>query len=75
MDALTRVGCRLILNEVFECDEPNALLERGDAFFGTLPEPSVRVPLAKTSPLNSADLDAEDTEPPVAPGAPVNWSR
>jgi hypothetical protein len=61
MDALTRVGCRLILNEVFECDEPNALVERGHAFFSTLPQPELRVSLAETSPLNSAALD-EDTE-------------
>ncbi|MDM8006048.1 MAG: hypothetical protein QUV05_07875 [Phycisphaerae bacterium] len=54
IDALTRTGCRLILNEVFECDEPDVLAERGDDFFRMLPEPDVRAPLAKTSPLNSA---------------------
>ena len=70
LDALTRVGCRLILNEVFECDEPNALVELGEAFFRMLPQPDLRVPLAKASPLNSAPLDAEDTEQPVAPDAP-----
>ena len=70
MDALTREGCRLILNEVFECDEPNALVGRGEAFFSLLPQPDLRVSLAKTSPLNSAALNAEDTEQPVAPDAP-----
>jgi hypothetical protein len=69
MDALTRVGCLLILNEVFECDEPNALVERGDAFFSMLPRPDLRVSLAKASPLNSTALDAEDTEQPDAPDA------
>jgi hypothetical protein len=60
----------LILNEVFECEEPEALLERGEAFFSMLPQPDVRTPLAKSSPLNSSVLDAEDTEQPVAPDAP-----
>jgi len=70
IDALTRVGCRLVLNEVFECDEPDALVARGDAFFSMLPLPDVRVPLAKTSPLNATTLNAGDTEQPVAPDAP-----
>jgi hypothetical protein len=70
IDALTRMGCRLILNEVFECDEPNSLVERGEAFFSMLPHPDLRVSLAKTSPLNSAALDAANTEQPVAPAAP-----
>ena len=69
LDALTRIGCRLILNEVFECDEPNALVERGEAFFSMLPQPDLRVGLAKTSPLNSPPIDAEDTKQPVAPDA------
>ncbi len=75
MDALTRVGCRLILNEVYECDEPEALVERGDAFFSMLPSSDVRVPLAKSSPLNSTIIDAEDTDQPVAPDAPQSARR
>jgi hypothetical protein len=75
IDALTREGCRLILNEVFECDEPDSLVARGDAFFGMLPQPDVRAPLAKTSPLNAADLNAEDTEQPVVPDAPLAARR
>jgi len=70
LDALTRVGCRLILNGVFECYEPNALLERGEVFSSMLPQPDLRVPFAKISPLNPATLDAEDAEPQVAPDAP-----
>jgi hypothetical protein len=67
IDALTHVNCRLILNEVFECDAPEALVERGDAFFSMLPQPNMRVALAKSSPLNSTDTDAEDTKQPVEP--------
>lgn len=67
MDALTRQGCRLILNEVFECDEPEALVKRGDAFFSMLPAPDFRAPLASVSPLNSDAHDRNDAEQsPVA---------
>lgn len=55
IDALTRIGCRLVLNEVFDCEDPDALVQRGDAFFGTLPLPEWRVALAEISPLNSPE--------------------
>ncbi len=70
IDALTRVGCRLILNEVFECDEPDALVKRGDAFFSMLPAPDVRAPLANASPLNSMASDVGDAEQSAAEDAP-----
>ena len=60
----------MILNEVFECDEPDALVKRGEAFFSMLPEPNVRTPLAESSPLNSEALHVGDAEQPVAPDAP-----
>ena len=69
IDALTRERCRLILNEVFECDEPDALVNRGDAFFGLLPAPEVRAPLASASPLNSTDHDGDDAEQSAAADA------
>ena len=56
MDSLTRTDCRLILNEVFECDDLEALMERGNAFFGLLPPPHARIALADSSPLASVDL-------------------
>lgn len=68
MDALTREGCRLILNEVFECDDPEELAKRGDAFFRMLPAPDVRPPLANSSPLNSTRRGDGDAEPPAAAG-------
>jgi hypothetical protein len=49
--ALSAVGCRLILNEVFECDDVETVLARGDAFFGLLPDPGALTPLATCSPL------------------------
>jgi hypothetical protein len=70
IDALTREGCRLILNEVFECDDPDTLVKRGDDFFTLLPAPDVRAPLASASPLNSTGRDEEDAEQPAAADAP-----
>lgn len=70
IDALTSQGCRLILNEVFECDEPDALVRRGEAFFSMLPAPDVRAPLASASPLNAAAQDRNDAEQPAAADAP-----
>ncbi len=71
IDALTREGCRLILNEVFECDDPDTLVKRGDAFFSMLPAPDVRAPLASASPLNATTHDGEDAEQPAAADGPL----
>jgi len=70
IDALTREGCRLILNEVFECDALDTLVKRGDAFFSMLPAPDVRAPLASASPLNATTHDGEDAEQSAAADAP-----
>lgn len=75
IDALTREGCQLILNEVFECDEPTTLVTRGDAFFSMLPAPDVRAPLATASPLNSTARDGEDAEQPAAADEPQATRR
>ena len=75
IDALTREGCRLILNEVFECDEPTTLVTRGDTFFSMLPAPDVRAPLASASPLNSTARDRENAEQPAAADAPQATRR
>lgn len=52
IDCLTANGCRLILNEVFECDSIDELLARGDALFNLLGDPAVRAPLSGVSPHN-----------------------
>jgi hypothetical protein len=52
-DCLTAVGCRLILNEVFECDDVSALIARGDLLFELLPSPEAKMPLAHASPYNA----------------------
>lgn len=51
IDALTTINCKLILNEVFECDDLNALVERGNQLFSLLPDPATRRPLSDKSPL------------------------
>ena len=53
MDCLTGVNCRLILNEVFECDDVDALIERADSLFALLPDPAAKAPLADVSPHNT----------------------
>ncbi|MBI4323954.1 MAG: hypothetical protein HY674_01695 [Chloroflexi bacterium] len=52
MDCLTAAGCRLILNEVFECEAVDDLLARGEALFALLGDPAIRTPLSEVSPHN-----------------------
>jgi len=53
MDGLAAISSRLILNEVFECDDVDALLSRGDEQFHLLPDPGMRVSVAEASPHNA----------------------
>jgi hypothetical protein len=53
MDCLSSYSCKLILNEVFECDDVDDLLRRGDALFALLPPPERRPPLSTVSPHNT----------------------
>ena len=47
MDALTASGCRFILNEVFECENLDDLLRRGDLVHSLLPEPKSNLPVSQ----------------------------
>lgn len=38
IDSATRTGCKALLNEVFECDSLDALVQRVDAFFAIMPD-------------------------------------
>jgi hypothetical protein len=51
MDSITREGCQLVMNEVYEGDI-DGFLRRADAFFSVMPKRDNRVPLSKHSPLN-----------------------
>lgn len=51
MDCLSLTHCRHILNEVFECDDLDELLKKGDDFFALLPEPGKKKELSEHSPF------------------------
>ena len=53
IDCLAGAGCKLILNEVYECDDMAKILERADAIFGFLPSPGERPQLSDRSPHRS----------------------
>jgi T5orf172 domain-containing protein len=59
MDSITRSGCKLVLNEVFE-GEIQGFLERGDAFFAVMPSPDTEKELSEHSPLYVADSRADE---------------
>lgn len=53
MDCLSAFNCRLILNEVFECDDVNGLVELANQLFQLLPDPAQKILLAEASPHNT----------------------
>jgi hypothetical protein len=53
MDCLTGANCRLILNEVFECDDVDDLIRCADNLFALLPDPAAKALLADVSPHNT----------------------
>lgn len=57
MDSITREGCRLVLNEVYE-GAVSDFLQRGDAYFSVMPAPGTEQELSEHSPLYSADEQA-----------------
>lgn len=62
IDSVTRVGCELVANEVFDCPEPDALVERADQFFSGMPEPNRRLSLSPSSPLRQSTEQDEGEE-------------
>ena len=50
MDSITRDGCKLVLNEVYEGDI-HSFIVRGDAFFALMPSPDTEKELSRHSPL------------------------
>jgi hypothetical protein len=57
MECLAGTGCELILNEVYECDDVNAVISRGDALFSLLPSPAAKPPLSDRSPYRADSPD------------------
>jgi hypothetical protein len=50
MDSITREGCKLVLNEVYEGDI-DGFLRRADQFFAVMPDPDIEKELSEHSPL------------------------
>ena len=53
-DALTVKTCRLIQNEVFECESLDDLLSLADELFMILPDPKEVIELSEYSPMNGS---------------------
>jgi len=53
IDALIAIDCCLVLNEVFECANPDTLVQRANDFFAMFPIPDRKLKLSERSPLNS----------------------
>jgi hypothetical protein len=56
MDSITRVDCKLVLNEVYE-GNIDAFIKRGDEFFSIMPSPDTDKELSEHSPLYEPDSD------------------
>jgi hypothetical protein len=50
MDSITRDGCKLVLNEVYE-GEVEGFIDRGNQFFAVMPSPDSEKELSEFSPL------------------------
>jgi hypothetical protein len=61
MDSITREGCRLVLNEVFEGDI-NEFLSRAESFFSVMPSPDSQRVLSEHSPLYEPNDQNEDKQ-------------
>ena len=60
MDSITREGCKLVLNEVYEGDL-QGFIARSDAFFAVMPKSDVENELSEFSPLYDAgDQEQQD---------------
>ena len=52
-ECIVGAGCRLVAGEVYQCDDVQIMLTRGDRFFNVMPHPAQRRPLADHSPHNA----------------------
>jgi len=62
MDSITRDGCKLVLNEVYE-GEIQGFLERGEQFFSMMPNPDTEKELSEHSPLYESGSDDASSGP------------
>ena len=61
MDSITRAGCKLVLNEVYE-GEIGGFVERGDAYFALMPDPDSERELSEHSPLSETESREESDD-------------
>jgi hypothetical protein len=54
MDSITRTGCKLVLNEVYE-GEIQGFIDRAEVFFAVMPHPDSERELSEYSPLSEAN--------------------
>lgn len=66
IDSITREGCKLVLNEVYEGDV-NGFVARGDGFFAIMPNPDIEKELSEFSPLYETGETAEQENIAVTP--------
>lgn len=57
MDSITRNGCTLVLNEVYE-GAPEGFIQRANDFFSVMPAPEFEKPLSEHSPLKALSQDS-----------------
>lgn len=58
MDSISREGCKLVLNEVYE-GALDGFIARGDTFFAVMPNPDIERELSEHSPLYEAGEQEE----------------
>lgn len=61
MDSVTREGCRLVLNEVYEGNIQD-LLDRAERFFALMPDPDIEKELSEHSPLYGSYEDETENQ-------------
>lgn len=61
MDSITRNGCKLVLNEVYEGDI-KSFIERADTFFAVMPNPDSERELSQHSPLYDSEAHMDSAE-------------
>jgi hypothetical protein len=61
MDCITRTGCKLVLNEVYEGDI-QGFIDRAGAFFALMPNPDNERELSEHSPLYDAEARDESDD-------------
>lgn len=59
MESITREGCELVLNEVYEGDI-SGFLERAEQFFSVMPAPDNEKELSRHSPLYESEDEEQD---------------